>query len=224
MSIISKLFGKSPFEPLYQHMLKVKECVDLVKPLMESFIDGDQDKVEKYAKQIFKAEHQADLVKKEIRSRLPKSVFLPVSRGDILRFLKEQDSIADSAEDLAAIVTMRPMSVPEGLKKNLKALVYKVLETYELAMKVSSEIKLLAETAFGGAEAHKVLELIEEIKLKEWEADLEQMKVAKKLFTMEKEIDPVSIMMWTHVFRELGALANHAENTGDNLATMLHNS
>jgi predicted phosphate transport protein (TIGR00153 family) len=224
MSIISKLFGKSPFEPLYQHMLKVKACVDLVKPLMESFIDGDQENVEKFAKQIFKAEHEADLVKKEIRSSLPKSVFLPVARGDLLRFVKEQDSIADSAEDLAALVTMRPMSVPDGLKDNLKALVYKVLETYEIAMKVSSEIKLLAETSFGGFEAHKVLEMIEEIKLKEWEADLVQMKSAKKLFKMEKEIDPVSIMMWTHIFKELGALANHAENTGDNLAAMLHNS
>ena len=224
MSIISKLFGKSPFDPLYQHMLKVKKCVDLVKPLMESFIDGEQDKVDKYAKQIFKAEHEADLVKKEIRSRLPKSVFLPVARGDLLRFLKEQDSIADSAEDLAALVTMRPMSVPDGLKENLKGLVNKVLETYEMAMKVSSEIKLLAETSFGGAEAHKVLEMIEVIKLKEWEADLVQMNSAKKLFQMEKEIDPVSIMMWTHIFKELGALANHAENTGDNLATMLHDS
>ncbi len=224
MNIISKLFGKSPFEPLYQHMLKVKECVDLVKPLMESFIDGDQENVEKNAKKIFKAEHKADLVKKEIRKRLPRSIFLPVARGDLLRFLKEQDSIADSAEDLAALVTMRPMSVPEGLKKHLKELVDKVLETYELAMKVSGEIKRLAETSFGGAEAHKVLEMIEEIKVKEWEADLKQMKVAKKLFRMEKEIGPVSIMMWTHVFKELGALANHAENTGDNLATMLHNS
>ncbi len=224
MSIISKLIGKSPFEPLFQHMLKVKECVDLVKPLMESFIDGDQNKVEGFAKQIFKAEHEADLVKKEIRSTLPKNIMLPVARGDILRFLKEQDNIADSAEDLAALVTMRPMTVPEGLKEYLKALVYKVLETYEMAMKVSSEIKLLAETSFGGVEAQKVLDMIEEIKVKEWEADIKQMNVAKKLFAMEKEIDPVSIMMWTHVFKELGALANHAENTGDNLATMLHNS
>ncbi len=224
MNIISKLFGKSPFEPLYQHMLKVKECVDLVKPLMESFIDGDQEKVEKHAKKIFKAEHQADLVKKEIRSRLPKSIFLPVSRVDILRFIKEKDSIDDSDEDLAALVTMRPMNVPEKLKENLKALVNKVLETYELAMKVSSEINLIVETSFGGAEAHKVLGMIEEIKVKEWEADIAQMNVAKKLFSMENEIDPVSIMMWTHVFKELGAIANHAENTGDNLGTMLHDS
>ena len=38
MSIISKLFGKSPFEPLYLHMSKVKECVDLVRPLMDAFL------------------------------------------------------------------------------------------------------------------------------------------------------------------------------------------
>ena len=83
MTIISKLFGKSPFEPLYQHMLKVKECVDLVKPLMESFINGEQDKVEKYAKQIFKAEHKADLVKKEIRN------LSSIGTGLLLQFLKK---------------------------------------------------------------------------------------------------------------------------------------
>jgi len=224
MSIISKLFGKSPFEPLYQQMLKVKACVDLVKPLMENFIEGNQEKVESYAKQIFKAEHEADLVKKEIRNTLPKNIMLPVARGDILRFVKEQDSIADSAEDLAAIVTMRPMKVPEGLKECLKDLVDKVLETYEIAMTVSSEIKLLAETSFSGPEAKKVIELIEEIKVREWKADIAQMDAAKKLFSLEKEIDPVSIMMWTQIFKEMGSLANHAENTGDNLAAMLHNS
>lgn len=36
MSILTKIFGKSPFEPLYQHMLKVNECVNLVKPPMEA--------------------------------------------------------------------------------------------------------------------------------------------------------------------------------------------
>jgi len=205
-------------------MLKVKECVDLVKPLMEAFLDGKTEKLDGYAKKIFKAEHEADLVKKEIRSRLPKSIFLPVARGDILRFLKEQDGIADSAEDLAALLTMRKMTVPENLKEELKILVDKVIETYELAMKVSSEIKLLAETSFGGAEAHKVMDMIEEIKVKEWEADIAQMKAAKKMFGMEKELDPVSVMMWTNIFRELGTLANHAENTGDQLGTMLHDS
>ncbi len=224
MSIISKLFGKSPFEPLHQHMLKVKACVGLVRPLMDAFLKGEQEKVKDVARKIFKAEHDADMVKKEIRSRLPKSILLPVARGDILRFLKEQDNIADSAEDLAALLILRKTTVPEELKEKLKIFVDKVLETYEVAMTVSSEIKLLAETSFGGEEAHKVMELIEQLKLKEWEADKAQMKAAKKMFSIEKKLDPVSVMMWMHIFRELGTLANHAENAGDQMRLMLHNT
>ncbi len=224
MSIISKLFGKSPFEPLHQHMLKVKACVGLVRPLMDAFLKGEQEKVKDVARKIFKAEHDADIVKKEIRSRLPKSILLPVARGDILRFLKEQDNIADSAEDLAALLILRKTTVPEELKEKLKKFVDKVLETYEVAMTVSSEIKLLAETSFGGEEAHKVMELIEKLKVKEWEADKAQMKASKKMFSIEKKLDPVSVMMWMHIFKELGTLANHAENAGDQMRLMLHNS
>jgi len=53
MSIISKLFGKSPFEPLYQHMMKVKECVDLVRPLMDAFLNGEEKKLKEMAAKIF---------------------------------------------------------------------------------------------------------------------------------------------------------------------------
>lgn len=224
MTIISKLFGKSPFEPLYQHMLKVKECVDLVNPLMEAFLNQDAKEVKKYSKKIFKAEHEADLVKKEIRNSVPKSLFLPVDRDDLLRFLKEQDNIADSAEDLAALLTLRETKIPDEIKEELKELVNKVLATYQKAMEVSSEIKVLAETSFGGVEAYKVTELIEEVKQKEWEADKAQMSAAKKMFSMEKKIDPVSVMMWMNIFKELGALANHAENTCDQIRTMLQNT
>jgi predicted phosphate transport protein (TIGR00153 family) len=224
MSIISKLFGKSPFEPLYQHMLKVKECLDLVGPLIGALLDGNRKKLEETAEKIFKAEHDSDLVKKEIRNNLPRGMFLPVDRGDILSFLKEQDKIADSAEDLAVLVTLRKMKVPKELKKELKDLVDKVLITGETAMAVSSEIKILAETSFGGSEAQKVMDTIEQLKIEEHEADKAQMKLAKKLFSIEKKLDPVSVMMWMQIFRELGMLANHAENVGDRLRMMLHRS
>jgi len=222
MSIISKLFGKSPFEPLYQHMCKVKKCVDLIQPLMQAFIDENFEEVTKITKKIFKAEHEADLMKKEIRINLPKGIFLPVARGDILRFLKEQDNIADATEDLAALLAMRRMKVPAELKEAIHNLVDDVLEAFDLTMKVSSEIKILAETSFGGAEAHKVMEMIEKIKTKEWEADKAQMQAAQKMFSLEDQLDPVSVMMWMNIFRELGNLANHAENTGDQLRIMLH--
>ncbi len=224
MSIISKLFGKSPFEPLHQHMLKVKECVDLIRPLVDALLKEEGEKVEEYAKKIAYAEHEADLVKKEIRKNLPKGLFLPVARGDILRFLKEQDNIADSAEDFAVLITLRKTKLPDELKEDLKEFVDEVLETFNMAVKVSNEINILAETSFGGAEAEKVVDLIENLKTKEWEADKAQMKTAKKMFSLEGKMDPVSVIMWMHIFKELGNLANHSENAGDQIRIMLHNS
>jgi len=224
MSIISKLFGKSPFEPLHQHMLKVKECVDLIRPLVDSLLKEEGEKVEEYAKKIADAEHEADLVKKEIRKNLPKGLFLPVARGDILRFLKEQDNIADSAEDFAVLITLRKTKLPDELKEDLKEFVDEVLETFNMAVKVSNEINILAETSFGGAEAEKVVDLIENLKTKEWEADKAQMKTARKMFSLEGKMDPVSVIMWMHIFKELGNLANHSENAGDQIRIMLHNS
>jgi hypothetical protein len=138
--------------------------------------------------------------------------------------LKEQDNIADSAEDLAVLLTLRKTTVPEEMKEDLKNFVNKVLETYEKAMIVSSEIKILAETSFGGAEAHKVMELIEQIKVKEWEADKAQMNTAKKLFSIEDKLDPISVVMWMKILKELGTLANHAENAGDQMRVMLHST
>lgn len=224
MSIISKLFGKSPFEPLHQHMLKVKECVDLIRPLVEALLKEEGEKVEEYAKKIAYAEHEADLVKKEIRKNLPKGLFLPVARGDILRFLKEQDNIADSAEDFAVLITLRKTKLPDELKEDLKEFVDEVLETFNMAVKVSNEINILAETSFGGVEAEKVVDLIENLKTKEWEADKAQMKTARKMFSLEGKMDPVSVIMWMHIFKELGNLANHSENAGDQIRIMLHNS
>ena len=224
MSIISKLFGKSPFEPLHQHMLKVKECVDLIRPLVDSLLKEEGEKVEEYAKKIAYAEHEADLVKKEIRKNLPKGLFLPVARGDILRFLKEQDNIADSAEDFAVLITLRKTKLPDELKEDLKEFVDEVLETFNMAVKVSNEINILAETSFGGVEAEKVVDLIENLKTKEWEADKAQMKTARKMFSLEGKMDPVSVIMWMHIFKELGNLANHSENAGDQIRIMLHNS
>ena len=42
---------------------------------------------------------------------------MPVARGDILRFLKEQDNIADSAEDLAALLELAEISHITGMQK-----------------------------------------------------------------------------------------------------------
>ena len=48
-----------------------------------------------------------------------------------------------------------------------------------------------------------------------------QYQLAQKLFALEDDIRATDIFLWSDVFKELGALANHADKTADRLRRML---
>jgi predicted phosphate transport protein (TIGR00153 family) len=204
-----------------EHMKKVRECVQLLRPLFVSVSSGDRPEVERLSDLISHVEHEADKIKNDIRDHLPRSYFMPVQRSDILGFLKEQDAMADSAEDVAVLVTMRQMAIPEECREMLMSLVEKVLETCQFSFEATSEFKSLLESGFGGPEVEKVIKMVERVSLGEWEADTIQMDVARRLFQIENKLEPLSVALWVQVFGELGKLANHAENTADILRMMI---
>lgn len=221
MRTIYRLFGRSPFGPLVEHTRRVHETVKGVRPLFEAYLSENWDRCEELHEEISKLEHRADQQKNEIRDHLPKTMFLPVSRGDILRYLHEQDSIADAAEDLAVMLTMRPRPTPDRLEAPILELVNQVILTSEVLVGVASEITELFEASFGGPEADRVREIVSVLNDQEWEADKQQRRVARALVQEEDGLDPVAIFLWMHTLEVLGEIANHAENTGDRLRVMM---
>ncbi|MFH0778506.1 MAG: TIGR00153 family protein [Candidatus Eisenbacteria bacterium] len=221
MKAFRAMLTKSPFGIVNEHMEKVQECVRHVKPLFEAMLREDYEEVNHLAELVSRLEHEADITKNEIRNRLPRSIFLAVDRSDLLALLKEQDGIADSAEDVAVLLTMRLMKVPPDFAPKLLALVDKVVEASSLAGEAVAEMHNMTSGQGPGLETEKILKTVSDIGTKEWEADTYQMDLAKNMFALEKRIDPVSVMIWMRVFAELGALANRAENVGDLLRLMI---
>ena len=124
---ISRLFGSNPFSLLQEHMLAVLETAAHVGPLFEALIEGDHARVEAAGAAISESESKADEIKNNLREHLPRSLFLPVDRRDLLEVLDLQDSIADVAEDIAELIIERRMTVPEGTGPALFEFVRNVL-------------------------------------------------------------------------------------------------
>ena len=221
MSLIKDLFRKSPFEPFRCHMDSVLECVDLVRPMFEAVRNGRYDELEELAKKVFKVEHQADLIKDEIRQTIPKRFFLPVYRGDLLGYLKGQDDMADSVEDIAALLTMKRLPLPGPLVQPALEYVNKVVEVCQQARAISDHLPTLVEGDMAGEEAEHALKLVADLEYAEWEADRFQQQLSKQLFAQEDGMKPTDVMLWFRIFGELGQLANFAEKTGDRLRRML---
>ena len=221
MGILSNLFGKSPFGALLEHTKKVHECVKLVQPLIETFLKNEFDKLDDHHNEIAKLEHEADVIKTEIRRGLGKSYFLSVDRSDLLHFLHTQDEIADAAEDIAVLCTMRNTKIPAVLHDDVLEYVQSAIMMSKQLLKAAESMNDLVESAFGGPEAEKVLSDVEALNRQEWEVDKAARRLLQKMFKIEDQIDPIDIVFCLKIFKEVGKMANHAENTGENLALMI---
>lgn len=221
MRTIEKLFGKSPFGPLVEHTRRVHATVELIRPFLEAYLEEDWSRCEELHQEISRREHEADKQKHEIRDHLPKSVFLPVDRSDVLAYLKQQDAIADSAEDLSVLLTLRNISTPAELGRMILDFADQVIRTSELLLEAGLELADLFEASFAGPEVDRVLKMVADVNKQEWQADKREREVTRELLAHEDGMDAIDLLLWMRALDTLGRAANHAENTGDLLRMML---
>ncbi|MDA0652466.1 MAG: TIGR00153 family protein [Proteobacteria bacterium] len=215
MSPFVKMFGHSPFKPLQEHMRVVVNSANQVPGLFEAVHDDDKDKVEEIRDLISKLENDADGIKNELREHLPKSMFMPVDRRDLLEILNLQDSIADTAQDIAGMMVVRRMKLPEPVYKPMLALTKRCIDACNQLAKIMEEMDELLETGFRGPEADRVMRMIDELNKIETDTDTQAITVMRVLFEHEDEIGPVSTIMWDRVIHWIGDLANFAERAGN---------
>lgn len=212
MTWMSKLVTKSPFGPLQEHQDLVQKCAEQAIPLVEACQNGEVEELARIAALTSKLESDADELKVRVRDQLPRSLFMPVSRGDLLKVLSAQDSIADCAEDLAVLITMRKMEpLPEELAEILRVHVTGCVEVVRQSTVVVKELDNLVSASFSGPDAYRVLEMMAELDRMEHEADKVGDKLAKTFFKYEDEFKPAAIFLWMKIFNKIGDLANYAE-------------
>lgn len=216
-----ELFGTSPFIPIMEHMKRVKECVDLLPSFFDKYLEKDYEGAKAIFKEICKKEHEADEIKKDIRDKLPKNYMLPVARPDILNYLKQQDNIADAAEDSGALCMLKDLSLPKEFHPLLKELLDRNIKSVCKTAQISASLSDLTRSGFNKKVAEKVHDMIKEVEFMEWECDKLQMSFFKKLFQIEKEMDPISIILWFDIVHEITDLSNSSENVGEQMRMMI---
>lgn len=212
MLTILSLFGRSPFAPLQSHMESVARCVHLLPILCEAIEKQDQAQIERIYDEISAIEHQADVIKNDIRNHLPKSLFLPIDRGNLLEILTIQDSIADTVEDVAVIATLKPLEMLPIFKDEFKLFLLKNIETFDGAKLIINELHELVESSFGGIEAEKVRSMVDDVAYREHEVDLIQRRLLKNLFKAEDQLTYITFNQWQRLIENVASISNFAEN------------
>lgn len=221
MRTIAKVFGRSPFIPLQMHMDKVAECVDSLPEIFSLYRNGDAESVKSLSDKISNLEHEADLIKHDIRNNLPRGIFLPVDRANILRMLAVQDSIADRSQDISILLTFKQARAYDGFESSLDEFLELNLAAFNLTRNIINELDELLETGFGGVEAQSVRDLVDQVALKEHEADVCQKELLRNLLAHEDTISYGDFYLWTRIIPQVAAIADRSENLANEIRTTL---
>ena len=218
---IAGLFGKSPFKPTQEHMKVVEECAAKIVPLFEALEADDKAAIVVIKDEIFALEGKADDIKNEIRSRLPKFIMMPVDRRDLLDLLNAQDSIADTVQDVAGLLVLRDMRVPDAMRPKLGPYLQRTLDAVVQCGRVIGELDELVEAGFRGRAGEHVEEMVAELGAIETETDDQGMELTRILFDHEDELKPLSVVFWYELVQRIGDIADFAEDVGDRLRLLI---
>ncbi len=221
MLTIVSLFGRSPFAPLQSHMERVARCVHCLGKLFDALENNDYSALEVLCDKISALEHEADIIKNDIRNHLPKSLYLPIDRTQLLDILSIQDSIADKIEDIAILTTLTPLTVLDSFKSEFKVFLHKNIETFDKVQLIMRELPELVESSFGGIEAAKVCSMIEEVAYREHEVDVIQRVLLKKLFQSEAQLTYMTFSQWGRIFENIAAISNLSEKLAHRIRMVL---
>ncbi len=220
-NIISDMLGRSPVEPLQQHIKTAYHAATLLPDLFKAANLNDWVKVDEIADQIKQLENEADDMKNNIRANLPKSLFMPVPRQDLLELVLVQDKVANLSKQISSMIQVRKLQVPASLYNKFLEFVERCVDAAKKAKQSVNELDELYTSGFRGAEVKIVEKLIAKLDKIETETDGMQHDLQTKVFSMENDLPPVEVMFLYKLIDMTGDVADQAERIGRRLELLL---
>jgi predicted phosphate transport protein (TIGR00153 family) len=206
-----KLFGKSSFKPMRKHMAIAAEAVSYLPAAVEAFLGSDKATLIDIKHAVFELEADADKILEELQSRLPKTMFMPVDRRDLLDVLEMQEAIADRSQDIVGLMIDLPLEVPPEMQKPILRLAKRSVDAVETAKKIVKSFEDLVETGFKGPDVDNTQKLIHEVVGIETSADTIGTNISHMLFSHCKDMDPVSIVFLYQLVQWIDDIADYSE-------------
>ncbi len=220
-STILSLFGQSPIKPLQNHMHTVVNCVELLKEFFQAVCAENWEAVEATYNKISELESEADEQKQDIRLHLPKSLFMPINRSDLIHLLSKQDKICNTAKDIAGLILGRQQIVPKKIASDMQAYVKSAIAVSYEAKVVIDELDELIGSGFGSREIDRINKCIVKVDKAENKNDKRQISLRSKLHSIEKDLPPIDAMFLYKTIEAIGNLADCAQSAGEQIQIII---
>ena len=125
---ISEVISNSPLALLERHAGVCVDCVERLPLYFEEAQAGRWGRAGEVREDICRLEGLADELKQDVRSNLPRGLWMSVSRADLLELVRVQDKMANGVKEVSGISLGRQLAFPAPLTGDVRAFIDVVID------------------------------------------------------------------------------------------------
>jgi len=210
------LTGRRPLVSFKNHAAAVEEAAEELGRQTRTWLRGEPVNPELVSQR----EHEADLVKQDIRNQLTQARRLLMPRSALYQLLWHQDQIADLCQDAALLMSLRRPPLGIALEDAYRTLAEAVSRTVH-AYRVTIEDFDSAITARNlHSAASRIAEGVDHIHQFEHESDLLEREIVAAIYATE-DLPPFDRYHLIQLVLMLGGIVDQVENAAGHLGALV---
>lgn len=221
LSSFLKLVESTPFKVIQEHSKIVVACAGCLTDLFKAVSQENWDSAIVIHEKIVAMEHEADLLKRDIRQNLTRNLMLPVDRTDILELIVMQDRIANITKDVSGLLVERKMVLPSLTQPTWFLICEQTVKTCEHAKRMVEHLNIIIETGFARGTLGEIQKMLKDLDESEHASDLLQSSVREALFQCESKLSPVDVVFLYHINHQMGLISDVCQNVGARFLLMV---
>ena len=207
---ISEVISNSPLALLERHAGVCVDCVERLPLYFQEVQFGRWARAEEVREEICRFEGLADELKQDVRSNLPRGLWMSVSRADLLELVRVQDKMANGVKEVSGISLGRQLAFPSPLTEDLNEFVDVVVAVSRSVVKIIGATRELSRSAFGTRQTNVILDFVSQVEAGERRSDDMQAALRARVREHEVDLPPVDALFLYQLLAAIGEIADNA--------------
>jgi predicted phosphate transport protein (TIGR00153 family) len=203
----------SPYKILDEHFKRVCKATRKLNRMVRFYLEGNFNEAASLSVEISRLEQEADELKRNLRASLPRKIFMPIAKEDLLDVLRYNERIVDTCQDVAQLLDMRETRVPEDLHPLYERFLGHIVDAVDSLRDMMNLLGRVLESAFAKVETKEVIALGQLVHEHEYKADSVNKQLSKAIYALEDKESPMALFHMMKFSDVLDSVADHAENS-----------
>jgi predicted phosphate transport protein (TIGR00153 family) len=199
-------------QELREYSGRVHQSVELIHSLADALLTEDYEKIRTLHEHMSGIRDEVDQSRLSLYSQIKEMHFHSAGGDAFSQYVACQDKVASASQAFAELLVQRKTAVPIELRDDFRALVTEVVNVSRRTMSLAEGLS---------SEAQNSLDAVRGITDDKVQARQCEMEFARHLYSLEKQLDPVTVMFLDKYRATLHEVADNAGRAADHLRLMI---